>query len=812
MQWQTPGIEWSQTFDRGGDDIAITAVDGSGDGYLFAGQTTSGSGGRDAWVLKTDGSGRETWQKTFGGGAHDWISAATPADSGSLLAGQTASRGNGQLDAWLVKLAADGTEQWQRPYGGTGDDRASSVLSEPGGYVFAGGTKSAGSGGVDAWLMRVDESGDGDWNEVYGGTGDDWAFDHVRTDDGGYLLVGETDSAGSGGRDAWVLATDGDGTAQWNQVYGGSADDYARAVVPAHDDGYVFAGGTKSAGSGGTDGLIVEIDSSGTETWRKRVGGRDDDRFTSLVRHGEGYLAVGSTASTGRGQQSTWVVKLLADGKVVWQTTYETNAVDYANAVVGGDDPLVVGALEQGGTGSARLVKLAGESNTGEPTADFSVTPTPPETSLETKYEGTGSSAANGTIATYEWDTDGDGEFEEVGESATHAYEQVGEVPVTLRLRTDDGGTTETTKTLDVRVARTSALREHAREIDDVTVTDIDHEATVASAVSRLNDRVRTDRLPLETAEGATQRLVLAETFTVDVLSGLGSESYEQSVEEYDLAGHTAELVLSLLVDLAMIGVGIAGGKLGTYIADKLPYLSGYVDDLVGKLDDAIAKLADYAADLSGEASTALKESSDEIAKGAVDKLVEETSGEIAKLALGEYIDEQISAFQSTVADTLRRPIEYTIETDGDKIDDDYDNRLDDGLALAYTRLDPDRLGREGLRGSLTGARTALNDGVMTVTDELRTAHAGLQAIQDTLDEFGLFENLADAYAALMEGDAVETILEILWAIGSLVGDIVSAVYDLLGAGYGVKTMQDVANVHYETVDGIVEGAPQTKR
>jgi len=93
MQWQAPGIEWSQTFDRGGDDIAITAVDGSGDGYLFAGQTTSGSGGRDAWVLKTDGNGRKAWQETFGGGAHDWISAATPADGGSLLAGQTASRG-----------------------------------------------------------------------------------------------------------------------------------------------------------------------------------------------------------------------------------------------------------------------------------------------------------------------------------------------------------------------------------------------------------------------------------------------------------------------------------------------------------------------------------------------------------------------------------------------------------------------------------------------------------------------------------------------------------------------------------------------
>jgi len=379
-----PSIEWSQTFDRGGDDIAITAVDGSGDGYLFAGQTTSGSGGRDAWVLKTDGNGRKAWQETFGGGAHDWISAATPADGGSLLAGQTASRGNGQLDAWLVKLAADGTEQWQRPYGGTGTTAPRRYRPNPAATCSRAGRNPRGAAASTLGSCGSTRAETATGTRSTAGP----ATTGCSTTSGrttGYLLVGETDSAGSGGRDAWVLATDGDGTAQWNQVYGGSEDDYARAVVPAHDDGYVFAGGTKSAGSGGTDGLIVEIDSTGTETWRKRVGGRNDDRFTSLVRHGEGYLAVGSTASAGRGQQSTWVVKLLADGRVVWQTTYETNAVDYANAVVGGDDPLVVGALEQGGTESARLVKLAGESSTLEPQIDYA--PSDPGTGEDVTFD-----------------------------------------------------------------------------------------------------------------------------------------------------------------------------------------------------------------------------------------------------------------------------------------------------------------------------------------------------------------------------------------------------------------------------------------
>jgi len=254
-----------------------------------------------------------------------------------------------------------------------------------------------------------------------------------------------------------VLATDGDRTAQWNQVYGGSEDDYARAVVPAHDDGYVFAGGTKSAGSGGTDGLIVEIDSTGTETWRKRVGGRNDDRFTSLVRHGEGYLAVGSTASAGRGQQSTWVVKLLADGRVVWQTTYETNAVDYANAVVGGDDPLVVGALEQGGTESARLVKLAGESSTLEPQIDYA--PSDPGTGEDVTFDAGGSSAP--ADATYEWDFDGDDRFETTGRKITKQFDNAGEHNVSLRLRVngDQRKTTEPVTVVEQLTLTPQSLR-----------------------------------------------------------------------------------------------------------------------------------------------------------------------------------------------------------------------------------------------------------------------------------------------------------------------------------------------------------------
>jgi len=117
---------------------------------------------------------------------------------------------------------------------------------------------------------------------------------------------------------------------------------------------------------------------------------------------------------------------------------------------------------------------------------------------------------------------------------------------------------------------------------------------------------------------------------------------------------------------------------------------------------------------------------------------------------------------------------------------------------------------RDGLDGSLQGARDALDDGVSRVDDELRIAHAGLQAIQDTLDNFGLVDNLLDAITAIAEGDAKQAVIEVLWAIGSLVGDVVSMVYNIVGAGYGVKTMLDVASIHEETLSGIANGRVRT--
>jgi len=421
---------------------------------------------------------------------------------------------------------------------------------------------------------------------------------------------------------------------------------------------------------------------------------------------------------------------------------------------------------------------------------------------VQTTYDGSGSTAPSGSIRQYSWAVDGDDRFEESGESVTHTFDQVGTVPVTLRITTSGGTSDSITKSLDVSVAHSSELREVATNVDDITVGSIDHGPTVESAVTRLNQQVREGRVQLETAEEATERLLMAERFTESVVGGLGPEPYDRSSEEYDLAGHTTELALTVLVNILMAALSMAGGKIGKYVGDKLPLVSSYLDDLVTKLDGAVASLADYISNLSGTAGKALRDRANSIAEDALETLGEKAGQRGATEAIGGFIDEQVAAVETTVADTLRGLVEW----DGDLFARGSVAHLDDGLGLVYTDLDPDRIERGGLDGSLRGARAALSDGVNRVDEELRIAHAGLQAIQDTLDNFGLVDNLIDAVTAIAEGDGAEAVLEILWAVGSLVGDIVSLVFNIVGAGYGVKTMLDVASIHEETLSGIADG------
>ena len=153
---------------------------------------------------------------------------------------------------------------WNRTYGGSGYDIATSLIqTTDGGYAVAGITQSKGAGGEDFWVIKLDEQGNKVWDRTYGGGGNDIATSLIQTTDGGYAIAGGTNSKGAGNGDFLVIKLDEQGNKIWDRTYGGGDTDWANSLIQTTDGGYAVAGGTESKGAGGNDFWVIKLDEQG---------------------------------------------------------------------------------------------------------------------------------------------------------------------------------------------------------------------------------------------------------------------------------------------------------------------------------------------------------------------------------------------------------------------------------------------------------------------------------------------------------------------------------------------------------------------
>ena len=231
-------LEWSKTFGSPHlrDDYAKSVVQTADGGYIIAGTTSSyGAGKNDVWLIKTDSNGNEEWNKTFGSTGGDSASSVEQtADGGYIITGTTSSYGAGKEDAWLIKTDSHGNEEWNKTFWGFGGSSVEQTAD--GGYIIAGGNN-------DAWLIKTDFRGNKIWYRTFGGIGRDFASSVEQTADGGYIIASTTSSYGAGEGDAWLIKTDSNGDEEWDRTFGGIADDFASSVKQTADGDYIIAGG-----------------------------------------------------------------------------------------------------------------------------------------------------------------------------------------------------------------------------------------------------------------------------------------------------------------------------------------------------------------------------------------------------------------------------------------------------------------------------------------------------------------------------------------------------------------------------------------
>ncbi|NKQ39245.1 MAG: PGF-CTERM sorting domain-containing protein [Methanosarcinales archaeon] len=319
--------EWNRTFGKSGREGAFSVQQTTDGGFIMAGRTDSiGAGYRDMWLIKTDAAGNKEWDRAFGGS--DWDGAQSvqqTEDGGFIIAGTTQSFGAGKSDFWLIKTDAAGNKEWNRTFGGSDWDSAWSVQqTADNGFIIAGVTDSFGAGYRDMWLIKTDAAGNKEWDRTFGGLGDDWAFSVQQTKNSGFIIAGETDSFRMGNiDDVWLVKTDAFGNEEWNRTFGGFYLDSAQSVQQTKDGGFIIAGKTKSFGAGGSDVWIVKTDYAGNKEWNHTLGGSDRDLARSIQQTSNGgFIIAGETESFGVGADigwlgNFWMVKVGPEGIIL---------------------------------------------------------------------------------------------------------------------------------------------------------------------------------------------------------------------------------------------------------------------------------------------------------------------------------------------------------------------------------------------------------------------------------------------------------------------------------------------------------------
>lgn len=346
-------IEWQKCIGGSNDDGARSITITPDGGYIVAGYTysnngdvTGNHGNTDIWVVKLSSLGVIQWQKCYGGTEEDWPnSILLTTDSGFIISGFTSSNdgdviGNhGSWEAWVFKINQLGILEWQRCYGGSNEDFANSIYpTTDGNYVIAGYTGSFDGdvlghlGSSDAWVVKIADTGSILWQKCLGSYNADEANKIVQTPDGGFLMVGNTNSiegdvSGNHGgfRDSWVVKISSLGAIQWQRCLGGSGIDYGNSILLTVDGGAIIGNITTSSdgdvsgyfGGGGYDIWLVKLDGLGNIEWQKCIGGSGTEYLTGLnpTIH-NGYVIAGSTnsingdVSGSQGGDDAWVVKL----------------------------------------------------------------------------------------------------------------------------------------------------------------------------------------------------------------------------------------------------------------------------------------------------------------------------------------------------------------------------------------------------------------------------------------------------------------------------------------------------------------------
>ncbi|WP_185290320.1 T9SS type A sorting domain-containing protein [Chryseobacterium lactis] len=301
---------WQKTLGTSSDEEARSVIQTTDLGFFVAGNvqnSSKGYGSKDVWITKLDKDGKELSQLILGGKGLDEVEKMIPTKDGGALLG-IYSRSSEVRDT------------------GSGV-RTPESKSSTGSTVTSKQSSNFGEG--DYWIVKLDKNGKVEWEKNFGGKGDD----HIRTlalTSTGYIIGGESRSERSGnktvgieeGTDLWLISLNERGEEQWQKSYNFKNRDVlmGMSVIHSADDtsskGILLGGYTQAEGRIEKDDetfWMLYLDQNGNEQWRKHVTGESrqrEERLSDLKLNRDGSIILAGTSATELGKENWKIVKL----------------------------------------------------------------------------------------------------------------------------------------------------------------------------------------------------------------------------------------------------------------------------------------------------------------------------------------------------------------------------------------------------------------------------------------------------------------------------------------------------------------------
>jgi len=349
------------------DDIGYSfALNGLGGYVLLGSERTEEDKSEEYSIINIDSKGNLIWKNSFGGTHQDIPEHIEhTSDGGYIVAGTKWDGGYGREDAYLMKLNEEGSLIWSKYLGGSYREEAYSVKeTSDNGFIVCGFTNSDTLFSFgQMYIIKTDSNGNELWHSYVGGPGKDYAFDIIEASDGSFVVTGvyagfhrystfeftETHS------DMLVAKLDANGNELWANTYGGTDNEFAYQVQEAHDGGFYVIGSTQSAGNGSFDMNLIKLDINGVGQWSKTYGNASFEYGKSIDLSDDGYIYITGTSCVDTTTFETDVMVIKTDllGNEIWSMTLGGSQSDYGNFIRATDDGgcAIIGSSRSFGAG-----------------------------------------------------------------------------------------------------------------------------------------------------------------------------------------------------------------------------------------------------------------------------------------------------------------------------------------------------------------------------------------------------------------------------------------------------------------------------